>query len=276
MLIISTCLVGAQEPNTVYEVPVSMKQYIDPNKDSMAKAALKETALVEKSGENYTYKLYFQQMDFMGTSGGLTNLFYFDQDGQNKKEAQKTQVQGSHPDLYKIELEDQRDKILVAVWVDAMDAIAGGQPGAGEQKAYIVLDWAQAKEISQGQDQGQAKADTDTSKDIRIEINGQIVESDVAPFIENDRTLVPVRIISESLGYKVDWNSQDKIVTVSDKIQVQIGSNLIENKEDGSQIQIEAPAQIKDDRTFVPIRAIAEILGRQVDWDSDNRIVKIK
>ena len=50
--------------------------------------------------------------------------------------------------------------------------------------------------------------------DIKIEINCKNVISDVSPFIEKDRTLVPIRVISENLGYEVGWDNKSKKVTV--------------------------------------------------------------
>ena len=42
-----------------------------------------------------------------------------------------------------------------------------------------------------------------------------VYESDVAPVIHNERTMIPVRVISEILGYKVDWESQTRKVIIS-------------------------------------------------------------
>ena len=39
-------------------------------------------------------------------------------------------------------------------------------------------------------------------------------ELDVAPFITNGRTLVPVRAISEALGATVGWNNDTRTVTI--------------------------------------------------------------
>jgi len=49
-----------------------------------------------------------------------------------------------------------------------------------------------------------------------LEINAtKIYESEVVPVIYNNRTLIPVRVISESLGYKVEWNDQEQTVAIS-------------------------------------------------------------
>jgi uncharacterized YkwD family protein len=46
-------------------------------------------------------------------------------------------------------------------------------------------------------------------------VNDQHIRVDVPPVIANGRTLVPVRLISEVLGYGVEWNDQSKAVTVT-------------------------------------------------------------
>ncbi|NLW42944.1 MAG: copper amine oxidase N-terminal domain-containing protein, partial [Tissierellia bacterium] len=47
---------------------------------------------------------------------------------------------------------------------------------------------------------------------IKLVVHGNNVETDVAPFIENGRTLVPVRVISETLGFKVQWIAEEEKV----------------------------------------------------------------
>lgn len=53
----------------------------------------------------------------------------------------------------------------------------------------------------------------EAGKTIKLQIGSRIVNVDneaviydAAPVIRNDRTLVPIRIITEALGGKVDWN----------------------------------------------------------------------
>lgn len=119
------------------------------------------------------------------------------------------------------------------------------------------------------------------NSDIRLWVKGKIVNSDVAPYISEDRTMVPIRFISENLGKVVTWNNDDKKVTIKDekgnefslvineKFMEDISSNVYRK------IELDAPAVIKDDRTFVPIRAIAEAFGERVHWDNDKRVVVI-
>ena len=107
-------------------------------------------------------------------------------------------------------------------------------------------------------------------KDIKIEI------SDVAPFINNERTLVPIRVISENLGYNVNWDNNSRKVTVknSDKtIELFIDKkNVSVNGVDNS---IDVAPMIKNERTFVPLRFISESFDNDVKWDNNTRTVRI-
>lgn len=113
-------------------------------------------------------------------------------------------------------------------------------------------------------------------RDIKIEINGKSVVSDVAPFINNDRTLVPIRVISEKLGYSVNWDNQTRKVTVknNDKsIELTIGKKEVNIN--GTHSSIDVAPMIKNERTFVPLRFISESFDNDVNWDKDTRTVKI-
>lgn len=117
----------------------------------------------------------------------------------------------------------------------------------------------------------------EAGKTIKLQIGSRIVNVDneaviydAAPVIRNDRTLVPIRIITEALGGKVDWNGATKEVTLSinDKeIKMAIGKTL---EKYGV-----APVII-DGRTFVPVRFVADELGANVAWDDATKTVTIK
>ena len=53
------------------------------------------------------------------------------------------------------------------------------------------------------------------SNPIKLVINGAEVKSDVAPIIQNGRTLVPIRVVAENLGYTVHFNDMTQTVTVT-------------------------------------------------------------
>lgn len=117
---------------------------------------------------------------------------------------------------------------------------------------------------------------TFAQNEIKLWIDGNYVESDAAPFIEESRTLVPLRVISENLGLNVDWNSETKEVTISNGEEIfvfVIGEKYYEKSD--SQIPMDAAPKIVSDRTFVPIRVIAELFNKEVNWDNANRTVVI-
>ena len=98
----------------------------------------------------------------------------------------------------------------------------------------------------------------------------------MAPFIENDRTLVPVRVISESLGAMVSWDDDLQRVTIQkDGKTVLLTINSPIMLVDREPVSLDVPPRISLGRTFVPVRAVVDILGAKVDWDGQNRCVII-
>ena len=111
---------------------------------------------------------------------------------------------------------------------------------------------------------------------ISIKLNGNYVSSDVSPYIVNDRTMVPVRVISESLGAEVIWNQAAETVTIKkDGKDIVLRINSDNADVNGESVKLDAPAVIEQSRTFVPIRFISENLGWNVDWEQDSYTVNI-
>ena len=109
-----------------------------------------------------------------------------------------------------------------------------------------------------------------------IIVNDHIVYSDVEPYIKNSRTFVPIRFIAEELGYDVKWDGVNRKVTMTEgdtTVELKIGS--ADMTINGKVVKLDAPAEIRDDRTFVPLRAIAEAFGEKVDFSEDYRAVYI-
>lgn len=112
--------------------------------------------------------------------------------------------------------------------------------------------------------------------EIMVSVNKRLLTFDQAPVIVDDRTLVPLRVIFEALGAVVDWEPTTRTVTARRgeiNISLVVDTNII--KKNGTDIEIDVPAQIIGDRTMVPVRAISESLGASVDWDPATRTVLI-
>ncbi|MFJ7369401.1 stalk domain-containing protein [Lysinibacillus sp. NPDC098008] len=107
---------------------------------------------------------------------------------------------------------------------------------------------------------------------IQIKIDHVLVKSDVAPEMTNNRTMVPLRVISENLGAQVHWQDA-KIILTSDKTVIQLQPNSHTIIKNGQTAQLDVQPYIKNNRTFVPLRFIAETFGSQVHYS--NGIVSI-
>ncbi len=108
-----------------------------------------------------------------------------------------------------------------------------------------------------------------------VMVSGEEVHfPDQKPLIKNDRTLVPIRFIAESLGYDVDWNPTDNTAVIDDgRIILYIGTN--QAILDGVKTELDVASELIGDRTMVPLRIVAETLGCTVDWFGANRTVII-
>ncbi len=108
------------------------------------------------------------------------------------------------------------------------------------------------------------------SGEINVALNGELLEFDVPPRIINDRTLVPMRTIFEALGATVYWDDNAQKITAKDQntmVVMQINSNIL--LVNGNAITLDVPPQLVDERTLVPIRAVAESFNCNVLWDDD-------
>lgn len=92
--------------------------------------------------------------------------------------------------------------------------------------------------------------------------------TDVTPYLdENDRTLVPLRFISEAFGADVAWDGDTQSITISGDadIVMQIGSASYGVNQ--TTLEMDTAPILMNDRTMVPLRAIVEALGKQVFYN---------
>lgn len=89
----------------------------------------------------------------------------------------------------------------------------------------------------------------------------------IVPFIKSDRTLVPVRFIAEALGLQVAYREETRQVVLNgrgNEVIFQIGESKW--TKNGEQMEGEAAAQISGERTFIPLRALAEAIDMEVEF----------
>ena len=118
---------------------------------------------------------------------------------------------------------------------------------------------------------------------VGVVVNDVPIDTDAV--IESGRTLVPLRGVFEQLGYSVKWNAETKeaIFVNGDKYMT------IDAKDGGVYIgaphssiappvkaDTDVPAQLINDRLYLPLRAASEGLGLSVDWDGETKTVYVK
>ena len=100
-----------------------------------------------------------------------------------------------------------------------------------------------------------------------VKVNGNEVIYDQKPIIEDGRVLVPMRATFEALGANIEWDNATRTVRASkgaDNISIEVGKN-----------ELDVAAKIVNGRTLVPLRAVSEAFGADVNWDNSNRTVSI-
>ena len=111
---------------------------------------------------------------------------------------------------------------------------------------------------------------------ITVYENGVDLYFDTPPVIINGRVLVPMRKIFETLGCEILWDSETNTVTAvkgATKIKLGIGENTAFVNDDT--VCLDSPGVIRNNRTLVPIRFIADALDMNVEWDENMRRVSI-
>ena len=128
----------------------------------------------------------------------------------------------------------------------------------------------------------------DPNATIRVQLDGtylNFVDSNgavVNPQIINDRTMVPMRKIFETFNAEVEWEEATRTVTATTaekviKLTIDNNNASVRDVATGTEkaITLDSAPVIRDDRTLVPVRFIAESLNKEVGWDGNARTVII-
>lgn len=122
---------------------------------------------------------------------------------------------------------------------------------------------------------------------ISVSVKGELVKwTDAEPFIDsNDRTLVPLRAVAEALGINVNWDGNNRQAIFNRGTQFIVfridNSVALTYNFDGvdqtnyKEVQMDTQAVIVNDRTYAPVRYLAEYFGYSVDWNAETRTVII-
>ncbi|OPZ94593.1 MAG: hypothetical protein BWY74_00450 [Firmicutes bacterium ADurb.Bin419] len=117
---------------------------------------------------------------------------------------------------------------------------------------------------------------------IMVFVKGSEVEFDVPPVIKSGRTLIPVRAVSGALGAEVDWDSETNTITITKSVYGEEDKVITINPDsdivlvNGKEVKLDVPAQSINNRTMVPLRFIAVVLDKEVEYDSETGTITIE
>ena len=118
-----------------------------------------------------------------------------------------------------------------------------------------------------------------TNGEVKVIVDGKLINFDVPPIIHYGRTLVPMRKIFETFGYSVDWNADRQRIIASKGdsiIQLDIGDIVAILGDYDSTYFLDVPPLIINDRTMVPLRFVASVANYDIIWERETKTVFIE
>jgi len=115
-------------------------------------------------------------------------------------------------------------------------------------------------------------------KEVNIVWDKGTFKFDVKPQVIDGRTMVPLRALFESFGYEVTWNAEQETAVCRgdfNRVSVKLGRAYMDI-EDGNgkgMYELDVPAMNIDGRLLVPLRAVSDNAGVDVEWDAETRTV---
>ncbi|MCL2392310.1 MAG: stalk domain-containing protein [Oscillospiraceae bacterium] len=107
-------------------------------------------------------------------------------------------------------------------------------------------------------------------------VDGREIVLDSAPFLREETTMVPLRFIAQDiLDAVVNWDAGNVIIS-NDGARLVIDLEAGTVRVDGETLNLTQVPEIKDDRTFVPLRMIAELFDCYVGFDGETGTITIR
>lgn len=112
---------------------------------------------------------------------------------------------------------------------------------------------------------------------IAIYVNGRELRvEETTPVIRHDRTFLPLRAVTEELGYTVAWDGDKKEVTLTKgdaSVVMTIGEKAY--RLGGKTAAMDVAPYLEKNRTFIPARYLGEATGLPVKWMPKERVVTV-
>jgi hypothetical protein len=115
--------------------------------------------------------------------------------------------------------------------------------------------------------------------ELKLVIDGKVIISDPPPVLLNGRTMVPARLVTETLGARVDWFDADSsvhIVKTDRSVVMRIDNHFVKLDTGTVKYMLTdvAPTLIGG-RTYVPLRLVSNAMGVQIGWDQATLTVSV-
>lgn len=156
-------------------------------------------------------------------------------------------------------------------------------PSTRDYSDYITLTPVLEQSKAKGKDKITLEAImTIGSKKLARTVDGNVtnITMDVAAYIDQDRTYIPLRYVGEALGYDVKWDNANRTAILKNRdkvVKVAVDSNVF--YVNGEKFESDVKPEIKNSRTMIPVgnfaRAIGLKDGETIFWNDKTREVRI-
>lgn len=112
--------------------------------------------------------------------------------------------------------------------------------------------------------------------DITVTVDGSAVQFDSEPAVQAQRVLVPLRKVCEALGARVEWEQDSQTIYMQKRdryISMVLGGTSM--SVNGTAYALDVPSVAENGRTLVPLRAIAQAMDADVQWNQEKQMVVI-
>lgn len=109
---------------------------------------------------------------------------------------------------------------------------------------------------------------------INLDGNDLKISKEAQVQIVNGSVMVPLRLVTEQLGYTVKWDNVTKTATIEQKgttLKLIVNNAMAEAS--GKQVKLDNPPFLSGNTTLVPLRFVGEQTGTTVGWDNVTKTV---
>lgn len=110
-------------------------------------------------------------------------------------------------------------------------------------------------------------------------LDGKTETSDATPYLKDDRSFFPIRVISKALGVtdnNIKWDSITNTVTLikgNDTVEFTVGRKIY--KQNSVSMDMDVSPENINGRVYLPARYVSDALGGEIEWDNNTKSLTI-